>query len=385
MNDPSRDDTRTAPAQPAPRDDLCAALSRAGQSVWLDDLDRRLLATGRLRDLIAGGSVSGLTSNPSITAAAIAANGYGEALREHRRADHAARETLEHLLLDDARAAAALLEPAFASSGGRDGFVSVEVDPQLALDSAATLDAARRLHRMFGHPNLLVKVPGTEAGLRAVSELTREGVSTNVTLLFDVAAVGRAERAYLEGLRARRAANQTLGAVMSVASLFVSRLDYAIDARLLLLDSGRGELLAQRGQAATAMATLAHEAWQAAGMTAEWRALARDGAHRQRLLFASTSVKESIYPATKYLRSLVYRDTVTTVPLPTLSAALAEPWGKGTSLMSLDAARGCLAQLAHAGLDLAGVVRDLEQDGLARFQAAQRAAVELVARRLAGD
>ncbi len=341
-------------------------LHALGQSIWLDTISRPLLASGALAHLVAAG-LGGVTSNPSIFEKAIAGGGgdYPEIpglLREGLDPE----EVLERVAVADIRRAADLVRPAFDARDGSDGFVSLEVSPRLARDAQCTLEAARRIWAAVDRPNLMVKIPATREGIPAIAGAIAEGINVNVTLLFAIDRYLEAAGAYLDGLDMLAARGGDLSRVASVASFFVSRVDTAVDP---LLDGSRAGL---RGQAAIANARVAYGAWLDLAASPRWRDLVARGARPQRLLWASTSVKNPAFPATYYVDALIGPDTVDTVPAPTLDAILRgtrEPVRTIDAPGAIDGARETLAGIAAAGIDLAAVTARLEVEGVAAFAA----------------
>ncbi|WUD70910.1 transaldolase [Streptomyces sp. NBC_00510] len=354
----------TATAEPLQR------LAAEGVSVWLDDLSRRRIASGDLARLVASGRVVGITTNPSIFRAAI---GSGEDYREEL-ADLAARgvtpdEAVRMMTAADVRAAADLLRPVYEATGGRDGRVSIEVDPRLAHRTRATVAEARQLAWLVDRPNVMVKIPATAEGLPAITEVTALGISVNVTLIFSPERHREVMEAYLAGLEKARAAGIDLSTVHSVASFFVSRVDTEVDRRLTEL--GTDEASALKGRAALANARLAYRAQREFFAGDRWAALAAAGAHEQRPLWASTGVKDPAYRDTRYVEELVAPGTVTTVPEATLDAVADHGRVDGDTVTSRhDRAGADLTALERLGIPLDEVVRRLEDEGVAKFEAA---------------
>jgi transaldolase len=340
-------------------------LRALGQSVWLDDLDRGLLDSGALARLVRADGVSGVTTNPAIFGKALASRGHAARIASLAAAGTSAPAAYESLVTDDVRAAADVLLPAWRGSGGADGFVSIEVPPTLAHDAGGTITAAWRLWRLVDRPNVMIKVPGTAAGLRAVRTLLADGVNVNVTLLFDARRYARFADAFQSALEARAAAGQGVDTVHSVASFFLSRIDTLVDARLGALGTPRAQAL--RGQAAIAAARLAHAHYREWSRGARWRRLARLGARPQRLLWASTSAKDPAYPDLKYVEPLIGRGTVTTLPRATLEAYRDHGRPAPRLARGRAAARALVPLLGELGIDLHGIGRALEHDGLRKF------------------
>ncbi len=353
-------------------------LHDAGVSIWLDTLSRQLLQSGEFARLIQDFSVTGATSNPTIFAKAITGSDlYDGDLRE--RADAGQRDLQElffSLALDDVREAARELRPTFEESEGSDGFISFECTPDLAGDTDATIAQALELWRRLDQPNVMIKVPGTQAGLPAIEELTRRGVNINVTLLFSIDRYEEVMDAYLRGLTARAQAGEPLDSVRSVASFFLSRIDTKVDAQL----PDRSPL---RGRVALACARVAYQRYLAKFAGAQWREMERLGARRQRPLWASTGTKNPDYPDTLYVAELIGPDVVNTMPEHTLRA-FAE---HGQVARTLDAdpegAERTLAEAAAAGIDLAAVTDGLEREGVQSFCESYRQLLDCIAAKLA--
>ncbi|MEU2296422.1 transaldolase [Streptomyces antibioticus] len=359
----------TVTEAPAPAEAL-KRLSEEGVSIWLDDLSRERIRTGNLAALIATRNVVGVTTNPSIFQAAI---GSGEGY-EDQLADLAVRgvtvdEAVRMMTTPDVRAAADLLHDTYTTTDGRDGRVSIEVDPRLAHDPAATVAEAKQLAWLVDRPNVMIKIPATEAGLPAITEVVGLGISVNVTLIFSLERYRAVMDAYLAGLERARAAGTDLSTVHSVASFFVSRVDAEIDKRLTAL--GTGPALALRGRAALANARLAHQAYEEVFSGPRWAALEKAGAHPQRPLWASTGVKDPAYKDTLYVEELVAPGTVNTMPEATLDATADHGDITGDTVTGGYAqARADLAAVADLGISYDEVVTRLEDDGVAKFEAA---------------
>jgi transaldolase/glucose-6-phosphate isomerase len=349
-------------------------LGAAGQSAWLDYLHRQILENGELKRLIETDGVTGLTSNPSIFEKAI---GEGDAYDARLKAalrNGVARpiDLFERLALPDIQDAADLFRPVHERTGGRDGFVSLEVSPRLAMDAKGTIDEARRLWRSVGRPNLMIKVPGTSEGAAAIRQLISEGVNVNVTLLFGVAAYMRVAEAHLAGLEDRRAAGASIAGVHSVASFFVSRIDTQIDGKIDAKSKDAPPEEAERlrrlrGKIAIANAKRAYQRYLRLVESERWLALARFGAAPQRLLWASTGVKDPAYPDTLYVDALIGPNTVDTMPPKTMDAFRDHGRVAATLLQGLDAAEAELAEAERLGLDLGGVTDALVVDGVKQF------------------
>jgi transaldolase len=347
-------------------------LAQLGQSVYLDEIGRGMLRSGDLARLIDEDGLHGVTSNPAIFEKAIArTNDYDEAIAELAAAGLDGVELYETLAIEDVQAAADLFAERYRASGGRHGYVSLEVAPDLAHDTSGTVAEARRLWQRLERPNVFIKVPGTEAGLAAIERLTDEGVNLNVTLLFGLRRYADVAEAYLRGLEARAARGEPLGTVASVASFFLSRIDVAIDPTLDRLAAAGGPQAAQaqalRGTAAIASAKGAWRRYQEAFGGERFARLAASGARPQWLLWASTGTKDPAYPATMYVEPLIGADTVTTLPRETLDAYRAQGAPALRLDQGLDAAAAQLDALAELGIDLDAITTALEREGVAKF------------------
>jgi transaldolase len=353
----------------APGPNPLLELRKLGESVWLDDISRGMLQDGSLARLIRDDGVAGLTSNPAIFAHSMMTDAkYAQPIAQLLPTVSSALALYEELALGDLRAAAALLRPLYDSSAAGDGFVSMEVSPHLADDSAASLREAQRLWQRLNLPNALIKIPGTEAGLPVIRELIAAGVNVNVTLLFSPERYRAVARAYIDGLTRRVAAGQPLERVASVASFFLSRIDTAVDGILDAL-AGRGQPAARalRGKAAIASACRAYEVYEEIIATPQWQALAARGARPQRLLWASTSTKDPGYSPIKYVEELVVPGTVNTMPLDTLNTY--RRLGRPELRLERHIAEGCDARegLERLDVDLEAVAGQLEREGVAKF------------------
>lgn len=335
-----------------------------GQSPWLDNLRRDWIRGGELGRWIDKG-VRGVTSNPSIFQKAIDGSAdYDEQFGSLIDQGFTVEAAYWELVITDITEALDLFAPVHERSGGTDGYVSVEVAPALAHDTAGTIEAARALHERIDRPNLYVKIPGTAEGVPAIERMIAEGRSINVTLLFSVERYGEVIEAYLSGLETLVAAGGNPTEVSSVASFFVSRVDVEVDARLDALDGSATDL---RGKGAVANAKVAYALFEERFSGARWEALAAAGAKVQRPLWASTSTKNPDYPDTLYIDSLIGPDTVNTIPDQTLADFEDHGTLARTVDVGVDGARNVLAALADAGIDLDDVSRTLEDNGVDAF------------------
>jgi transaldolase len=338
-----------------------------GQSPWLDNLTRVSLRDGTLADLLARG-VRGITANPTIVARAIeSSDAYDDQLLGLAGSGHTMAEAYWELAIADVVDALRLLRPTFDASRGADGFVSIEVAPDLVHDARATIAAARALHQRIDEPNLMVKIPATSAGVTAIEAMVAEGRSINVTLVFSLSRYRQVLESYLVGLETLAATGAELSAVHGVASFFVSRVDTEVDRRLEAI--GTDEALALRGRAAVAQARLAYQLFRKAHTGARWERLADLGARVQRPLWASTSTKNEAYPDTLYVDSLIGPDTVNTLPESTLRAFEDHGTLARTIDVGVSEAGEVMRRLARTGVDLDDVGDTLEREGITAFQA----------------
>ncbi len=346
-----------------------AALSRAGVSIWLDDLSRKRIESGELRSLIETHDVVGVTTNPTIFAGALAGGiGYGERIAECSKRGLDVSETIVELTTADVADACDIFAEVFATSGGRDGRVSIEVEPGLARDAEGTIAQARELWDRVDRPNALIKIPATVEGLEAITETTAAGISVNVTLIFSLERYRQVINAYLTGLERARAAGIDLSTIHSVASFFVSRVDTEIDARLD--EVGTPEAAALKGQAGVANARLAYEVFEQSFGSERARHLLGLGANPQRPLWASTGVKDPSLPDTLYVAELVAPVTVNTMPEATLRAFADHGLVRGDTVTSeyLESNQ-LLNAIDGQGIDYAEVTEQLEIEGLRKFDA----------------
>ena len=333
-----------------------------GQSIWYDNIRRAMLTSGELQRLVENG-ITGVTSNPTIFEKAIAGSqDYDNALLDLADKGLPPEAIFEALAIEDIREAADILRPVFERTGGKDGYVSLEVRPTLAHDVQGTIDEALRLFAALDRPNVLIKVPATDEGIQAVEALTARGVNVNVTLIFSIPQYAAVAEAYLSGLEKRFAAEQPIDSIASVASFFVSRIDSAID--LLLENSGDQALM---GKIAIANAKTAYARFRSIFSGERWERLAEHGAHVQRPLWASTGTKNSAYPDTVYIDSLIGPDTVNTVPPSTLQAFREHGYVDCTLETGLREAFVHLEQLRDSGIDLDAVAQKLLDDGVSAF------------------
>jgi len=338
--------------------------SEQGQSPWIDFIDRDLIASGRLAALVTDG-IRGLTSNPTIFAKAVASGQYDELIRSAIAVGQDSRQIFEAIEVADVGDAADVLRGVYDASDGADGFVSIEVEPDLADDTAATLDRARQLWRRVSRPNLLVKIPATAAGLPAIEAAIAEGISINITLMFSVEVYRAVARAYIAGLRRRLATGGEIDRIASVASFFVSRVDTKVDKALDAI--GTDAALALRGRAAIANAKLAYAAYGEIFGGDEFADLRAAGARVQRCLWASTSTKNPTYRDVLYAEELIGPDTVDTLPSETIAAFLDHGAVARTLDAGLDEAHATLQALEQLGISMQLVTDELIAEGVASF------------------
>jgi transaldolase len=356
-----------------------ARLGEFGQSVWCDDIGRDLLLAGSLKHLIADDGVSGVTSNPTIFHKAITgSNGYDEAIASLARTGADAADIIEQLIVDDIRLAADELMPVHAQTSTRDGWVSIEVAPGFAYDVERTVSEAVRLRSLVDRPNVLVKVPATQQGVKAIRQLIGKGQSINVTLIFSLERYREVMEAYLAGLETYLQSREAAGAelplarVHSVASFFVSRVDTAVDKLLESCVDGMASDEANRcsalkGQAAVANARLAYGLFRETFADERWRALAAQGATLQRPLWASTSTKNPAYSDIMYVQELIGPDTVNTMPLKTLDAYRDHGQPAETVTREVERAAAYMEALASSGVSMDEVTSRLEREGVQAF------------------
>jgi transaldolase len=338
-------------------------LAALGQSVWIDYLSRPFVQRGELSELAADGVV-GVTSNPTIFQAAIAeGDSYDDQIRELIPTESEPKEIFLALARDDIRAACDVLRPAFDASSGQDGRVSLEVDPNLAHDTQATIEEAARLSALVDRPNLFVKIPATREGLPAIEETIAAGIAVNVTLIFSLERHREVAEAYLRGLRRLIDAGGDPSPVASVASFFVSRVDTEADRRLDEI-GGYDEL---KGTLAIANAKLAYETYDEVFSGTDWDELAAKGATPQRCLWASTSTKNPAYRDVLYVEELIGPDTVNTMPRETVAAFIDHGRAERTLDRDIDGARRVFELFAEAGVDYDDVVETLEREGVEKF------------------
>jgi transaldolase len=341
-------------------------LSALGQSVWIDYLSRDMLRRGELDRLVHEDAVVGVTSNPTIFQKAIAAGAaYDEQLRDEVAEERDPKELFIRLAARDVGTASDLLRPVWDEGGGKDGYVSIEVDPNLAADTEATIAEAQRLHELIDRPNVFVKIPATKEGLPAIEEMIARGRSINVTLIFSLERYAEVAEAYIRGLERLADAGGDPSTLASVASFFVSRVDTEADRRLDEI-GGHEDL---KGTLAIANAKLAYQRYREIFSGERWEALADLGATPQRCLWASTSTKNPDYRDVMYVEGLIGPATVNTMPEETIVAFQDHGVVEPTLERGIGEAERTLARLAEAGIDYDDVVETLEREGVEKFAA----------------
>lgn len=345
------------------------ALADNGVSVWLDDLSRQRIQSGNLVELLEKKGVVGVTTNPSIFQLALSeGDAYDEQVAKLAAEGKDVDDTVFVLTTEDVRNACDIMRPVYDATEGVDGRVSIEVDPRLAHDTAATVEAARLLWTTVDRPNVFIKIPATVEGLPAISQVLAEGISVNVTLIFSLDRYRGVMNAFLTGLEQAREAGRDLHEIDSVASFFVSRVDTEVDKRLDAL--GTEEARSLKGRAGVANAQLAYQAFEEVFSTPRWGNLADDGAHVQRPLWASTGVKNPEYSDTLYVTELVAPNTVNTMPEKTLDAVIDHGDIRGDTVTgSYAQATEILDALERLGISYADVTAQLEKEGVDKFEA----------------
>jgi transaldolase len=345
-----------------------------GQSIWMDNLSRDLLESGELAKLITTRGVLGITSNPAIFEKAIVGNAiYDTEIKSGIQAGKSLNDIYESLIFTDIRHACDILLPVYKQTKGIDGYVSIEVPPTIATDTASTISEARRYHAAIGHPNVMIKIPGTPEGLPAVEQMISEGISINVTLLFSVASYVETAWAYIRGLEARAAKGEDISNISSVASFFLSRIDTNIDGKLdqlLKADPTKADKIATlKGKIAIANAKVAYQEYKKIIATDRWQQLAAKGARVQRLLWASTGTKDPAYSDVMYVDGLVGNDTVNTLPPATIEACADHCDPASRIEAGVDEAYHLVASLKDPdiNIDLDAVMDELLIDGIDKF------------------
>ena len=330
-----------------------------GQQIWLDNLSRSLVQSGELAEMLKQG-VCGVTSNPAIFQKAFAGDAlYADEVAALKQQDLTPKQRYETMAVADVQAACDVCLTEHESTGGKTGFVSLEVSPELSKDAQGTVEEARRLHAAIGRKNVMIKVPATDEGIEALETLVSDGISVNLTLLFSRAQTLKAYAAYTRGIAKRLEAGHDVSHIQVVASFFISRVDAALDATL-------PDYL--KGKVAIALAKAAYQDWAQYFGSSEFAVLAEKGANRVQLLWASTGVKNPAYPDTLYVDSLIGAHTVNTVPDATLKAFIDHGTAKATLTEGVDEAQAQLAETAKLGIDVETLATRLQEDGLKQFE-----------------
>ncbi|WNZ23374.1 transaldolase [Leptolyngbya sp. NK1-12] len=351
-------------------------IKQYGQSIWMDNLSRDLIESGELKQLVETRGIAGITSNPAIFQKAIAGNAiYDKSIEAGIRANLSVQEIYESLVFDDIRNACDILMPVYQQTDGLDGYVSIEVPPSIAHDTEKTIEEAKRYYAQIGRPNVMIKIPGTSAGLPAVEAVIAAGINVNVTLLFSVDSYVNCTESYIRGLEARVAKGEDISKITSVASFFLSRIDSNIDERIDQKLKGmdqitaREKLLAIKGKIAIANAKLAYQEYKKIIATDRWKALAAKGANVQRLLWASTSTKNPDYSDVMYVDELIGPDTVNTLPPNTIDACSDHCNVDSRIESNVDEAYHLVESLKDpdVDIDLDQVMDELLTDGIEKF------------------
>lgn len=349
-------------------------LHEHGQSVWMDNLSRDIIQSGQLAEMVKTQGIRGITSNPAIFEKAIAGNAiYDSAIKAGILAGKSVNEIYESLVFTDIQNAADILKPVYVESQGEDGYVSIEVSPNLAHDTAGTIAEALRFWQALQRPNIMIKIPGTEAGFGAIAQVISAGIPVNVTLLFSVSDYEKTAWAFIEGLEARVAKGEDISHIASVASFFLSRIDSKIDDRLdakikATTDATEiAKLSALKGQVAIANAKIAYQKYKEIYQTDRWQALKTKGAKEQRLLWASTSTKNPSYSDVMYVDNLVGENTVNTMPPETIAACIDHCDIEDRIEMNIESAYGVINQVQAIGFDLDQIMAELQTEGVDKF------------------
>jgi transaldolase len=347
-------------------------LEALGQAIWLDFINRDLMTSGKLQHLINEDGLRGITSNPSIFESAIAeSHAYDKDIQIMTREGKTVNTIYEALSQRDIQNAADKFHDVYHKTQGKDGYVSLEVNPHLARDTKGTIAEARRLWQALDRPNVFIKVPGTCEGLPAITQLISEGINVNVTLLFSVPRYQEVAKAYIAGLEARAAKGKPLTHIASVASFFLSRIDVLVDPMLeqLITQGDEKAILAKQvhGQVAIASAKSAYQFYNELIISDRFQRLADQGAKVQRLLWASTSTKNPLYSDIKYVEALIGVNTVNTIPMETLDAYRDHGKPKLDLTENITKANEVFQQLAEMGINLAQLTQQLENEGVAKF------------------
>ncbi|OCA96108.1 transaldolase [Actinobaculum suis] len=342
-------------------------LAEQGVSIWLDDLSRERITSGNLAELIETRDISGVTTNPTIFAAALTdGESYAQQVQEVAAQGLRGDAAIFEIITEDVRNACTIMRPIYDTTSGEDGRVSIEVSPDLAFETEATAAQAKELWAKVDRPNAMIKIPATREGLPAITDAIGEGISVNVTLIFSLERYAEVIEAYLEGLEKAQRNGKVLAEIRSVASFFVSRVDTEVDKRLEALGTPAAQALA--GKAGVANARLAYELFQRKFSGERWEKLADAGAHLQRPLWASTGVKNPAYPDTLYVTELVAAETVNTMPEKTLEAVYDHGEVTGDTITAnFTDAHEVFDALTAVGVDMKDVTDLLEKEGVEKF------------------
>ena len=345
-----------------------------GQSIWMDNLSRNIIESGELKELISSRDVHGITSNPAIFEKAIAGNKiYDAGIEAGARDNKSVMEIYESLVFEDIRKACDVFMPIYEETNGLDGYVSIEVPPNLARDTEGTIREAKRYYEAIARPNVMIKIPGTPEGLIAVEKVIAEGINVNITLLFSVDSYVETAWSYIRGLEARAAAGQDISKIASVASFFISRIDSNMDARAdkLIAKTNDPELKEKlgwiKGKVAISNAKIAYQEYKKIIQSDRWKALSAKGAQAQRLLWASTSTKNPEYSDVLYVNELIGRNTVNTLPPSTIEACADHCDIESRIETDLDVAGKAIDSLAEVGISLDEVMAELLEEGIDKF------------------
>lgn len=370
--------------------DVIKKLHELGQSVWYDNIERKLLNDGTLAGMISRGEIRGITSNPSIFNKAISQSSeYDEEIKELTKKGFSKEQIYEQLAIRDIQAAADLFLPLYDKTGGGDGYVSLEVSPYLAHDTEQTLQDAKRLWNTVDRPNLMVKIPATQEGLPAITESIADGININVTLIFSLDRYQEVIEAYLTGLEKRVSRGDSIENIASVASFFISRIDTKVDQNLDSLNAlanpdkqtRLSELLGKTAVASGKLAFVEYEKTFGDDGT-RFKTLKDQGANRQRTLWASTSTKNPAYKDTKYVEDLIGPMTVNTIPPATLKTFIDHGMAERTIDKDLESAHNVFAELADLGIDLKQATQDLEAEGVKAFADAFTSLLDSIQKRM---
>ncbi len=350
-------------------------LDKIGQSIWYDNIERKLLNDGTLEGMVKRGEIRGITSNPSIFNKAISQSGeYDQEIESLTEQEYSREEVYENLAVRDIQQAADLFLPLYKKTKGLDGYVSLEVSPYLAHDTDKTISEAKKLWKMVDRPNLMVKIPATLEGLPAITEVIAAGINVNVTLIFSIKRYGAVMDAYLSGLEKRIQEGNNIASIASVASFFISRIDSKVDKKIeeLLAEApqeGQVDIQKLLGKTGLASGKLAYSAYQSTfgDDSLRFTSLVKSGANKQRALWASTSTKNPEFPDTMYVDELIGPDTVNTIPPGTLIAFLDHGTVERTIDQNLDQARKVFMDLERVGIDMDQITDELEAEGVKSF------------------